>query len=41
MATIALLESPLFRFDYAAEASTGRDTDGIRFTSPARERGGR
>jgi UDP-GlcNAc:undecaprenyl-phosphate GlcNAc-1-phosphate transferase len=41
VATIALLESPLFRPDYATEASKGRDTDGIRFPSPARERGGR
>ena len=40
VATIALLESPLFRPDYPTAASGGHETDGIRFPAPARERGG-
>ncbi len=40
VATIALLESPLFRPDYPTKASRGRETDGIRFPAPARGRGG-
>jgi hypothetical protein len=39
-ATIALLESPLFRPDYPTEASRDHETDTIRFPGPARERGG-